>query len=105
MEQPTAAGTDDNTITDRPCQDQLHAGCALDTGTASCCCACLQVVAVGTDDKACKELEKSFKERMTTAVCDAKDLKQVGLTLWDPGARFQGWLRVCDKMHSLKPSY
>lgn len=37
----------------------------------------LQVVAIGTDDKACKALEKSYKERVTTAVCDAKDIKQV----------------------------
>lgn len=26
-----------------------------------------------------KELEKSFKERVTTAVCDAKDLEQVAV--------------------------
>jgi hypothetical protein len=36
-----------------------------------------QVVAIGTDEQECKKLEKSFKERVTTAVCDAKDMKQV----------------------------
>jgi len=36
------------------------------------------VIAIGTDDKACKELGGQYKERLTTAVCDAKDMKQVG---------------------------
>lgn len=42
----------------------------------------LQVIAIGTDSEACKQLEKSFKDRVTTAVCDAKDMKQVGGWLW-----------------------
>lgn len=37
----------------------------------------MQVVAIGTDDKSCKALGKTYKDRLTTAVCDAKDIKQV----------------------------
>jgi hypothetical protein len=50
------------------------------------------VIAIGTDEKACKALEKSYKARVTTAVCDAKDIKQVRLQSTTP--------TLCDTLNS-----